>query len=71
MDKANVVIPKGQEIFYDHYPFAPAMQDGGPVVCERGHLRLLGSQYLSSISTKANSPGPGLITSCSTPTWRL
>ena len=33
MDKKNVVIPKGQEAFYDHFHFAPAVKDGDRLFC--------------------------------------
>ena len=33
MDKANVVVPKGQEIFYDRFHFAPAVKDRDRLFC--------------------------------------
>lgn len=33
MDKNAVVIPKGQEAFYEQYHFAPAVKDGDRLFC--------------------------------------
>lgn len=33
MDKSNVVIPKGQEGFYEQFHFAPAVKDGDRLFC--------------------------------------
>ncbi|MGH7899913.1 MAG: RidA family protein [Candidatus Binatia bacterium] len=33
MDKTNVIIPKGQEAFYDQFHFAPAIKDGDRLFC--------------------------------------
>jgi enamine deaminase RidA (YjgF/YER057c/UK114 family) len=33
MDKTNVVIPKGQEAFYERFHFAPAVKDGDRLFC--------------------------------------
>lgn len=33
MDKSDVVIPKGQEGFYDQFHFAPAVKDGDRLFC--------------------------------------
>ena len=33
MPKKEVVIPKGQEIYYDQYHFAPAVKDGNRLYC--------------------------------------
>ena len=33
MDKSQVVIPKGQEMFYDRFHFAPAVKDGDRLFC--------------------------------------
>jgi enamine deaminase RidA (YjgF/YER057c/UK114 family) len=33
MDKASVVVPKGQEIYYDQYHFAPAVKDRDRLFC--------------------------------------
>jgi enamine deaminase RidA (YjgF/YER057c/UK114 family) len=33
MDKASIVIPKGQEAFYDQFHFAPAVKDGDRLFC--------------------------------------
>jgi enamine deaminase RidA (YjgF/YER057c/UK114 family) len=33
MDKSSVVIPKGQETFYEQYHFAPAVKDGDRLFC--------------------------------------
>ena len=33
MDETSVVIPKGQEVFYDRFHFAPAVKDGDRLFC--------------------------------------
>jgi enamine deaminase RidA (YjgF/YER057c/UK114 family) len=33
MDKTDVVIPKGQESFYEQFHFAPAVKDGDRLYC--------------------------------------
>lgn len=33
MDKNAVVIPKGMELYYDQYHFAPAVKDGNRLYC--------------------------------------
>jgi enamine deaminase RidA (YjgF/YER057c/UK114 family) len=33
MDKSDVVVPKGQESFYDQFHFAPAVKDGDRLFC--------------------------------------
>ena len=33
MPKKEVVVPKGQEIYYDQYHFAPAVKDGNRLYC--------------------------------------
>ena len=33
MQKSDVVIPKGQEVFYEQYHFAPAVKDGDRLFC--------------------------------------
>jgi enamine deaminase RidA (YjgF/YER057c/UK114 family) len=33
MDKSAVIVPKGQEVFYEQYHFAPAVKDGDRLFC--------------------------------------
>ena len=33
MEKSDVVIPKGQEVLYDRFHFAPAVRDGDRLYC--------------------------------------
>jgi enamine deaminase RidA (YjgF/YER057c/UK114 family) len=33
MDKSAVVVPKGQEVLYEQYHFAPAVKDGDRLFC--------------------------------------
>jgi len=33
MNETSVVIPKGQEVFYDRFHFAPAVKDGDRLYC--------------------------------------